>query len=308
MKRLLKIVLLTIGLCLLTPAVQAQVSERAYAPENLRTLSYGDQVRVISLEYSEQSAGRRIPDDQLRFYIDQVNRSNWGFSRIKQDIAQSLGGGDGRPPVGPGNPGPATIRCESRDYRPNTCRTPWQGHSRLVRQLSSAKCEEGRSWQSQPGQVYVGNGCSGEFARAQIRPPVAGTIRCESRDYRPNTCKTPWRGHSRLVRQLSGARCEEGRSWQSQPGQVYVGNGCSGEFAARGGGGVVPPRPPTDYSVTCTSPGGRHANCAWNQSYGRPYVIERLPMSAACVEGRTWGTTGGIIWVSHGCRARFGAR
>ena len=73
----------------------AQIAPKAYAPENLRTLSVQDQTRVISLEYSEQSRGRRIPDDQLRFYLDQVNRSNWTFSRIKQDIAQSLGGNSG---------------------------------------------------------------------------------------------------------------------------------------------------------------------------------------------------------------------
>ena len=44
----------------------AQIAPKAYAPENLRTLSVQDQTRVISLEYSEQSRGRRIPDDQLR--------------------------------------------------------------------------------------------------------------------------------------------------------------------------------------------------------------------------------------------------
>ena len=82
-------------LALAAGSATAQVAPRAYAPENLRTLSVQDQTRVISLEYSEQSRGRRIPDDQLRFYLDQVNRSNWTFSRIKQDIAQSLGGNSG---------------------------------------------------------------------------------------------------------------------------------------------------------------------------------------------------------------------
>ena len=73
-----------IGLLFAVPQPQAQAqAARAYAPENLRSLSRADQERVIRLEYSEQSNGRRIPDDQLRFYLDQVNRSNWGFSRIK---------------------------------------------------------------------------------------------------------------------------------------------------------------------------------------------------------------------------------
>ena len=111
----------------------AQIAPKAYAPENLRTLSVQDQTRVISLEYSEQSRGRRIPDDQLRFYLDQVNRSNWTFSRIKQDIATSLGGGSGWTP-GPPHGGGNSIRCESDRNRPQSCATPWRGPSRLLRQ------------------------------------------------------------------------------------------------------------------------------------------------------------------------------
>ncbi len=40
-------------------------------------------------EYADQSSGRRLPDDQLEFYLDQID-SGWTFSRIKQDIAESL--------------------------------------------------------------------------------------------------------------------------------------------------------------------------------------------------------------------------
>src|SRR5688572_2080297 len=115
MKTLFTPLLAALGLFALATPVLAQVQSKAYAPEDLRELSYNDQVRVISLEYREQSAGRRIPDDQLRFYLDQINRSNWSFSRIKRDIGTSLGGGIG-PAPGPG-PGPdwgnGTIRCES---------------------------------------------------------------------------------------------------------------------------------------------------------------------------------------------------
>lgn len=73
MKRLIKPWLL--ALCLAVLALPAAAQQRAYAPEDLRSLSYQDQVRVISMEYEEQSYGRRIPDDQLQFYLDQVNRS-----------------------------------------------------------------------------------------------------------------------------------------------------------------------------------------------------------------------------------------
>src|SRR5580765_7741457 len=166
MVSLLKSLVFVSALALLVPVTAtAQMQTRAYAPENLRTLSRNDQIRVISLEYSEQSRGRNIPDDQLRFYLDQVNRSNWTFSQIKNDIARSLTGNGG---VGPGpgpGPGTQTIRCESTGNRPNTCRTPWQGQSRLVRQLSNSGCERGRGWDSRNGEVWVNHGCRGEFAR-----------------------------------------------------------------------------------------------------------------------------------------------
>ncbi|MCI4567758.1 DUF3011 domain-containing protein [Lysobacter sp. CFH 32150] len=283
---------IAIALCFAFLAAPLVAQERAYAPEDLRTLSYNDQVRVISLEYSEQSNGRRIPDDQLRFYIDQVNRSNWGFSQIKADIAKSLGGNTGPQPV-PGG----TIRCESVDGRAQTCRTPWSGPTRLVRQLSKSPCEEGRTWQSQQGQVYVGNGCRGEFAAAPVVPPITGSIRCESADGRARTCRTPWSGTSRLMRQLSKSPCEEGRTWQSQQGQVYVSNGCRGEFAA------APVAPPTTGSIRCESSGSRDHTC--NTPWRGRSRLQRQLSNAACTQGRSWGWKPGQVWVSNGCRGEF---
>lgn len=234
MKRFLKCVVLALGLGLLMPAaVFAQPQTRAYAPENLRTLNYNDQVRVISMEYEEQSRGRRIPDDQLRFYIDQVNRSNWGFSWIKQDISQSLtGSGGGRPPYpGPGPGQGGRIRCESINNRSQTCPTPWQGPSRLVQQLSGTGCVEGRNWQSQRGQIFVSGGCRGEFAPGAMANPNY-SVTCTSVKMRPATCA--WNreyGYPRLERQLSQSRCVEGQTWgyDNRRG-LWVNSGCSGRF------------------------------------------------------------------------------
>ena len=55
------------------PAPAAAQSTRAYAPENLRQLSFSDRVRVVEREYADQSRGRQIPDDQLEFYLDQID-------------------------------------------------------------------------------------------------------------------------------------------------------------------------------------------------------------------------------------------
>ena len=102
-----------------------------------------------------------------------------------------------------------------------------------------------------------------------------------------------------MLRQLSVSACVEGRSWQSQPGQVYVGNGCRAEFAAREGAG--------NYSVTCRSDNNGYNTCAWDSRKGRPVLIQQLS-KISCREGYSWGYLGTQVWVSRGCQARFGAR
>ncbi|KAF1725140.1 DUF3011 domain-containing protein [Pseudoxanthomonas japonensis] len=289
-------------LALAAGSAVAQITPKAYAPENLRTLSVQDQTRVISLEYSEQSRGRRIPDDQLRFYLDQVNRSNWTFSRIKQDIAQSLGGNNGGWNPNPPPVSGRTIVCESKSGDARRCTPPWRGPSRLVRQMSNSRCEEGTTWSSQDGLITVWKGCRGEFAAATTSS--TGTIRCESSDGRGRTCRTPWRGHSRLTRQLSSAACVEGRSWQSQQGQVYVGNGCRAEFAARDGGSIGGN---SGYTITCSSDDNRRRTCAYDARQGRPILLQQLSNNS-CREGYSWGYAGNQVWVDRGCRGRFGPR
>lgn len=235
---------LTAALACVIPSLpaHAQVGTRAYAPENLSQLSSSDRSRVISQEYADQSNGRRIPDDQLRFYLAQVN-SGWGFSRIKQDIAVSLRGSGG-----------------------------WNG-----------------------GGNSGGN---------------TGSIRCESQNNRERVCNTGWRS-ARLVRQISGTACVEGRTWGVRNGAVWVNGGCRGEFAeARGGGsnwGGGWSGGNANFSVTCSSNDNRRSTCAWESRRGTPVLVQQLSGSP-CQEGRTWGYSRGSIWVSNGCRARFGVR
>ena len=321
MNRLMSSVLLALAFTVTVPgpAQAAPQSARAYAPENLRTLSRDDQTRVISLEYAEQARGRRIPDEQLRFYLDQVNRSNWTFNQIKRDIAQSLGGNSGGddfnryPPFDNGS----TIRCDSNGNKTARCSTPWRGQSRLVRQVSTSACVEGRSWSSDNGLITVWSGCRGEFEpEAQGRPPFGGgdndSIRCESDGNRERSCRTPWRGGSRLSRQLSKAACVQGETWHSQNGQITVNNGCRGEFVA----GRYQSRSPRNnpgtnrgngYNVICESTAKNPQSCAWDNRRGSPYV-ERQISTTRCTENGTWWYDGNAIWVKNGCRAVFGAR
>ncbi len=305
MLRTLSALFVVLGLLFSAAPVQAQISSRAYAPEDLRGLSYGDQARVIGLEYSEQSRGRRIPDDQLRFYIDQVNRSNWSFSRIKRDIATSLGntGGGWDPGQGGGN----SVLCESGNNRYRECPTGFRGAAVLSQQISQTRCVEGQNWGSRAGVVWVDRGCKGRFMEDdRYAGGGSGTIRCESKDGRQRNCATPWSGRTRLTRQLSSTRCIEGQNWDSQRGSVWVSGGCRAEFS-QGSGGWNPGQGGNDYSVTCSSAGGRRSTCAWNSRYGYPVLVQQLS-SDACREGSSWGYVGNQIWVDRGCRARFGVR
>lgn len=234
--------LLTLGLMLAAPAAPAQVSPRSYAPEDLRQLSVPDRIRVLEVEYREISGGRPLPRDQRDFYLAQID-SGWTFSRIKADMAQSLGGN--RPGGG------------------------W---------------DDGNAW-------------------------GGGKIRCDSNDRKYQQCATNFRGRARVSQQFSRASCIEGRQWGQRPGLIWVKDGCRAEFVDTGGswGGDWNRPPPNDYSVTCSSVHQAYTTCAWNSRYGRPVLIQQLSRGN-CVENRTWGYRGNLIWVDRGCRARFGVR
>lgn len=284
----------------LSPPAQAQASQRAYAPENLWTLSVVDQTRVISMEYREQARGRQIPDDQLRFYLDQVRLSRWTFSKVREDIARSLGNTGGSYPD-PGE-GTQTMRCESNDGRSRTCSTPWRRPSRLVRQLSNARCTAGQTWYSSPGQVTVHSGCRGEFGPGQGAEQDAVRIQCESSDGRYRTCGSGLYGRIELQRQLSNTRCITGSNYGLRGGSIWVDRGCRGVFLVHRG--ISPPV--ADYSVTCSSNQGRYTTCAWDARRGTPRLIQQLSKEA-CRAGYSWGYSARTgLWVNHGCRARFG--
>lgn len=87
--------------------------------------------------------------------------------------------------------------------------------------------------------VTLSLGC---LASVALPAPAAhaqsGVVRCESQSNRERVCNTGWRG-AQLVRQLSGSACEEGRTWGSRNGSIWVTNGCRAEFVeARGGWGL----------------------------------------------------------------------
>lgn len=265
MRKLLLSTALMAGL-MLCPGADAQSPDKAYAPENLSQLHWQDQRRVIEREYADQSGGRRIPDDQLEFYLEQI-ASGWGFSQIKQDIATSLGNSGGRRGGGNygGNPGygrnpgygggqytpdpgyghghGTQVRCESDRNRYRECPTPFNGPVVLVQHLSRAGCIEGRDWGYRPGMIWVDDGCRAIFAEARGggwgggRPGVPNydySVTCTSDDGRHRTCA--WDGrHGRpvLIENISRTRCVEGRNWGYDSTSIWVDRGCRARFGVR---------------------------------------------------------------------------
>lgn len=291
---ILSVLLLAGNVAIHVPEASAQAMERAYAPEDLRTLSRQDQARVIRKEYAEQSGGRPLPDDQLEFYLDQVNRSSWKFSDVKQDIAKSLAGS--RPPSVPAL---SSVACSSDNFRYRECRTGFPGVAALTQNVSKTRCVEGQNWGSRPGVVWVDKGCQGRF----IAAAAADRVICESRYGRYSECRTGFPGRVRLARQLSSTHCVENENWGQRTGIVWVRNSCGAEFV-RVPGATAPGAGP-NYTVTCESDRGHDRTCAWDSRHGHPVVVQQLS-AVSCVEGRTWRYEAGRVWVTQGCGARFG--
>jgi len=157
-----------------------------------------------------------------------------------------------------------------------------------------------------------------EAAQAQARgerhyTETASSVRCESIRNRPQQCRLD--GRPRLVRQLSGAACVEGRSWGQARGGVWVSDGCRAEFVAERG---RPSRPIHDgrpgapgwgsaaQVVDCDSKDRRQRRC--NMTIRSDARLLRQKSGSACIEGQSWGWDRNGLWVSNGCRGQFQVR
>jgi hypothetical protein len=119
----------------------------------------GDRVQLIR-QYSDMPCVRGRSWGQDRYGVWVTNgcralfrfddRGNWGWND---------GWNNG------GHYGGDFVRCESRDNRSRTCpmSVGRRGDIRLVRQLSSTPCIEGRNWGRSRSGVWVSGGCRAEF-------------------------------------------------------------------------------------------------------------------------------------------------
>ncbi len=229
---------------------------------------------------------------------------------IGQPIGQPWGSQYGSGPAyGSYGSGGPEVTCESRDGGFQECATPFRGAPVIAVSLSSAPCIEGQSWGSRrAGSVWVNRGCRARFvdAYAYHGPGDAGyygggqSVRCESLDGRERSCQAPVSGRLVLLRQLSELACIEGQSWGSDNyGRVWVRHGCRGEF-----GPVHGAAPAAGATFRCESLDGRQQECR-ARTTGRQVLIRQLS-AASCIEGQSWGSRDGGVWVRNGCRAEFG--
>lgn len=161
--------------------------------------------------------------------------------------------------------------------------------------------------QAQPGRPgYPGGPGPGMGGPGGPGGPGGGQlVLCESDNGNYRECRIPGRARVELVRQLSNAACVEGRTWGTRADRVWVNRGCRAEFTAFGGGWGSGG---WGNSIICASEDQRTTTCPWNSRMGRPRLLEQVS-SATCREGYSWGQSrNGDIWVSRGCRGRFGAR
>ena len=148
--------------------------------------------------------------------------------------------------------GPQETYCASNDGHLARCQVPWRDVM-LVQQMSRARCIRDRNWGVDRYGIWVDQGCRGQFAPVgggmsyygpgPQRPPDRGwgrppqTVRCESRGGHYQLCPVDMRRSDvvRMVNQLSGAACRQGRSWGWSRDGIWVNHGCRAEFVVERG-------------------------------------------------------------------------
>ena len=197
------------------------------------------------------------------------------------------------------------VRCSSDDGRKQFCQADTRYGVTMVKQVSGAPCQQGRSWGYNDRGIWVDHGCRAEFAvRSAAYANGGRQVPCSSDDGRRRNCPADTRAGVALEKQTSGAACLQGYSWGYDEGGIWVDHGCRAYFRVeferpgenRGGESIV----------RCSSDdGGRHYCEA--DTRGDVDMI-RQHSDAACTEGYSWGFDNRGIWVDHGCRAEFVAQ
>ena len=157
---------------------------------------------------------------------------------------------------GPWTPNPRyAVTCSSMNNGRSIC--SWDdryGRPRLIQQISSSQCIEGRDWgYTVGGGIWVNSGCRATFGYGDVRysdygyrdivvPTSTSFVRdpnyrvtCSSTNSGRTVCEWDYRyGNPYLLRQESSSACVEGRDWgYSRDGGIWVTSGCRAVFGYR---------------------------------------------------------------------------
>ncbi|HVS31658.1 MAG TPA: DUF3011 domain-containing protein [Thermoanaerobaculia bacterium] len=204
----------------------------------------------------------------------------------------------------------ADVICDGfGSYR--ECRVGTTGRISLVSSTGENPCVERVTWGvASSGVVWVDRGCAATFRIDEVTGRVVDRARvvCESENGGHRVCPADTRQGVTLGRQLSVTACVEEVTWGYEPGsrQIWVDDGCRGEFILGRGGDVHRPAPRLDGLVTCESRNGRRAECQADTAGG--VQLARTLSDSPCRFNQEWGYDDGRIWVTKGCRADFAIR
>jgi hypothetical protein len=193
------------------------------------------------------------------------------------------------------------VRCESNgSYLRCPAAGTWRG-ARLVQQLSTKPCLQGRTWGFDRNAIWVNEGCRGVFDAGDPYANVGQRVTCASAGNARTECPADTRYGVKLIRQLSTVRCIQNTTWGTSEGTLWVDRGCRGEFEI---GDQVPGGPESSERLTCGTATGLQVTCRTN-GYATSVELVRDLSSGRCRQGETWGHTDSFIWANRACRGEF---
>lgn len=166
------------------------------------------------------------------------DRGIWVSNGCQARFALGAGGRYGDRYRDGGYASAGVIRCESNGSRQTYCRVDTRGGVRMLRQISSTYCQQGRNWGYDRSGIWVSGGCRADFSVGTYAgggSGYAGIVRCDSNSSRTVRCNADTGSGVRLLRQVSNTRCIEGRNWGYDRYGIWVSGGCRAEFQTGGG-------------------------------------------------------------------------
>lgn len=235
-------------------------SQRQYSDNNWRPRDGWVAREVICSSMNSQYRECSVPFRGTAVITQQISQSaciegqSWGNKagavwvnrgcRARFGILTNTGGNNGNYPGDSFPDNNRIVVCQSKHNRYVQCRTDFHGRAQLVRRLNnSAACIAGRSWGQREGMVWVSRGCRAQFASVGRRDRDDEnwnrddnySVTCSSQNNGMFRCNWDARyGSPRLVQQLSGSACVNGRTWGYEgKGVIWVDGGCRARFATR---------------------------------------------------------------------------